>query len=277
MSELFREDHKISGKNGISVWLTDEISIDEITAIFPVLPDPSSETLPSAAKLLKRARQRLVFQTAAAGLPGNKAVVKMFPLKNPISRLKYRKYARREFINYQKARDANVPVPRVYAYIEKRHFGFVSGSGIIIECLEGQRDLLDIASNSPEGYACAAKLGIPALVALYNAGAMHIDARDENIFLSNQDSSAEFCLIDWQYAAFHHSRSQWMLEHLAAYYIRNAPAVERSALCGDWLAELHKHAEHDIEFKIFSSRVEALLDARQSVRARLKLRPAKMV
>lgn len=276
MPELFREDQKISGKDGVFFWATDEISIDDIVAIFPVLPDPSSESIPRGAKLLKRARQRLVYQTAASGLPGNKAVVKMFPLKNPISRLKHRKYARREFINYQKARDKNVPVPRVYGYIEKRHFGFVTGSGIIIEWLEGQRDLLDIASNSPEGYACAAKLGIPALVGLYNAGAMHIDARDENIFLSSQDSSAEVCLIDWQYAGFHPSRSEWMLEHLAAYYIRNAPSVERGALCSDWLAELHKQAEHEIEFKIFSKRVEVLLSARQSVRARLKLRPAKM-
>lgn len=277
MSELFREDCKITGVNGVSVWVTNESSVDEIAAIFPVLPDPSSEILPPGARLLKRARQRLVFQTAAAGFPGDKAVVKMFPLKNPISRLKYRKYARREFINYQKARDADVPVPKIYAYIEKRHFGFVSGSGIIIECLQGQRDLLDIASNSPEGYARAARLGIPALVALFNAGAMHIDARDENIFLSSQSDSADFCLIDWQYAGFHPRRSEWMLEHLAAYYIRNAPSAERTALLGDWLAELHRQAEYKIEFKLFLGRVEALLNARQSVRARLKLRPAKML
>lgn len=276
MPELFREDQKISGDNGVSIWVTDEISTEDIVAMLPVLPDPSSEILPRGAKLLKQARQRLVFQTEATGLPGNKAVLKMFPLKNPISRLKYRKYARREFINYQKALDKNLRLPKVYAYVEKRNFGFVTGSGIIIESLEGQRDLLDIASNSPEGYASAAKLGIPALVALFNAGAMHIDARDENIFLSGQDDTADACLIDWQYAGFHYSRSEWMLEHLAAYYIRNAPFAERIALCGDWLTELYKQAKHEIEFNIFFSRVNALLSTRQSVRARLNLRPAKI-
>jgi hypothetical protein len=68
-----------------------------------------------------------------------------------------------------------------------------------------------------------------------------------------------------------------MLEHLAAYYIRNAPATESDALCGEWLLELHTQAGHSTTFETFLLRVKALLSARQSVRARLNLRPAKNI
>jgi thiamine kinase-like enzyme len=110
---------------------------------------------------------------------------------------------------------------------------------------------------------------------MYDAGAMHIDARDENIFLPEQDPTSGYCVIDWQYASFHDPRSEWMLEHLAAYYIRNAPTDQRTALCDAWLLELHRQAHHSVDFESFSARVLALLGARQSVRARLQLRPAK--
>ena len=265
----------MSGPRGLSVWVTDALPADSTSTILATLPDPSSEIAPETTKLLKQARQRLVLQINTTALPSGKAVAKMFPLKSPISRLRYRKYARKEFINYHEAAARNVCVPKVYAYLEKRHFGFVAGSGIVIEWLEGQRDLLDIASNSPQGYAQAAELGIPALVAMYDAGAMHIDARDENIFLPDQDPTSGYCVIDWQYASFHSPRSEWMLEHLAAYYIRNAPADQCAALCDAWLIELHRQAHHSIDFKSFSARVTTLLGARQSVRARLQLRPAR--
>lgn len=275
--QLFSQDHRVVSSNGVSVWVTDKMAVEDIEALFAEMPDPSSEQLMQGTQLLKQASQRLVFQAEALGLPTDKAVFKMFPLKNPSSMLRYRKYARREFINYHKAQKHNVPVPKIYAYLEKRRFGFVTGTGIIIEWLEGQRDLKDIASHSSKGYAAAAKLGIPALVALYNAGAMHIDARDENIFLSSDKSSTDFCIIDWQYASFHSPRSEWMLEHLAAYYIRNAPATECDALCGEWLQELHAQARHSTAFETFLLRVKMLMSVRQSVRARLNLRPAKKI
>ena len=50
---------------------------------------------------------------------------------------------------------------------------------------------------------------------------------------------------------------------------------QRTALCDAWLLELHRQAHHSVDFESFSARVLALLGARQSVRARLQLRPAK--
>jgi len=261
--------------HGMFIRFTDALGYDTQQAIEKILPDPASQTAPHAAKVLKQARQRLVLKIKAEGLPSGKAVAKLFPLRNPISRLRYKKYALKEFTNYQEATARKICVPKVYAYLEKRHFGFVAGSGLIIEWLEGQRDLLDIASNSEQGYAQAAQLGIPALVAMYDAGAMHIDARDENIFLPAQDPNSGYCVIDWQYASFHKPRSEWMLEHLAAHYIRKAPKDQCAALLDGWLVKLHKQARHHINFKSFSDRVAALLTARQSVRARLQLRPAR--
>jgi hypothetical protein len=272
MSKILDSCLKITAQNGLSIWLTEEISKEEFDNIFLTLPDPSSDALPERALLLKQARQRLVYLTNAEGLPENKAVIKLFPLRNPISRLKYKKYALREFINYHRAIERKVPVPKIYAYIEKRRFGFVTGSGIIVECLNQQKDLLDISRVSLD-YCSAAKLGIPALVMLYNSGAMHIDARDENIFVADDGIGNNFNVIDWQYAEFHRPRENWMLEHLAAFFIRNAPSDERSKLLKDWLNDLHKRAECQIEFSVFSQRVNKLLNCRQSVRARQKLRP----
>jgi hypothetical protein len=272
MSKILDRFLKITERNGLSIWLTEEISKKEFENIFSTLPDPSSEMLPKGALLLKKARQRLVYAAQANGLPENKAVIKLFPLRNPFSRLKYKKYALREFINYHRAIERNVPVPKIYAYIEKRKFGFVTGSGIIVECLDQQKDLLDIAKTSGD-YCSAAKLGIPALVMLYNSGSMHIDARDENIFVVDDGIGSKFNVIDWQYAAFNKPRKSWMLEHLAAFFIRNAPLEEQSKLLKDWLNDLYKRAECQIDFSVFSQRVNKLLNARQSVRARQKLRP----
>jgi hypothetical protein len=272
MSKILDSCLKITAQNGLSIWLTEEISKEEFDNIFLTLPDPSSDALPERALLLKQARQRLVYLTNAEGLPEDKAVIKLFPLRNPISRLKYKKYALREFINYHRAIERKVPVPKIYAYLEKRRFGFVTGSGIIVECLNQQKDLLDI-SRASRDYCSAAKLGIPALVMLYNSGAMHIDARDENIFVADDGIGNNFNVIDWQYAEFYRPRENWMLEHLAAFFIRNAPSDERSKLLKDWLNDLYKRAECQIEFSVFSQRVNKLLNCRQSVRARQKLRP----
>lgn len=272
MSNILDSCLKISAPNGLKIWLTSEISKKDFENIFPFFPDPSSEVLPKETILLKKARQRLVYLAKAIGLPANKAVVKLFPLRNPFSKLKYRKYALQEFINYHHAIKRKVPVPKIYAYIEKRSFGFVTGSGIIVEYLDQKQDLLDIAKIKDD-YCSAAKLGIPALVMFYNSGAMHIDARDENIFVSNDGLDDKFTVIDWQYACFHSPRSSWMLEHLAAFFISNAPSDERSKLLKDWLYELHNQADYSIEFSVFVKRVNELLRARQSVRARQKLRP----
>ena len=43
-----------------------------------------------------------------------------------------------------------VAVPKIYAYVQKRTCGFVTGSGIIVECLNKYRDLMDIATHSPQ-------------------------------------------------------------------------------------------------------------------------------
>ena len=270
MSKILDSCVKISAPNGLSIWLTPEISKRDFESIFPTFPDPSSQLLPEGAMLLKKARQRLVYLAEAMGLPGNKVVIKLFPLRNPFSRLKYRKYALREFINYHHATKRKIPVPKIYAYLEKRSFGFVTGSGIIVESLNQKQDILTIAKIRDD-YFSAAKLGIPALVMLYNSGAMHIDARDENIFVANDELGEKFSVIDWQYAFFHSPRERWMLEHLAAFFIRNAPADNRPELLEDWLYELHNQADYSLEFSIFLERVKKLLSARQSVRARQKL------
>ena len=83
----------------------------------------------------------------------------------------------------------------------------------------------------------------------------------------------DFAVIDWQYAAFVTPRADWLLEYLAAYFIRMAPAEARAPLIADWLPALHRRADHPLAYPAFAGRVDRLLATRPSTRARLGLRP----
>lgn len=223
---------------------------------------PTAQT--PGATVLKAARQRLVMRVP---FPQGSRIVKLFPLRNPISMLKHRKYAWREFVNYGKARARGIPVPHCDAFLRQRRFGFVTLSGIVIEDLGQAPDALQMSADV--GYGAAARACIPAFCALYTAGVNHVDARDENLIFTPRG----FRVIDWQYASFVAPRAAWLLEYLAAYFIRMAPESERAALQGAWLAELHSAAGHPESLALFRRRVAALLAARPSTVARLALKP----
>ena len=104
---------------------------------------------------------------------------------------------------------------------------------------------------------------------------MHVDARDENIFIKQNEESNDFKIIDWQYASFINPRSDWMLEHLAAFFIRNAPENEKEKLLTSWIYELYEKANHEMNFEDFLLRVKALLNSRQPVGNRKKNKPEK--
>ncbi|WP_217639324.1 lipopolysaccharide kinase InaA family protein [Salinihabitans flavidus] len=237
------------------------------------VPDPSWTQAPENAEILKTARQRLVLRIFF-GDAHPSLVAKMFPLRNISSMLRYKKYAYQEFCNGQEARARGIRVPRPYCYFHRRLFGLVTGSGLVTEDLAGHRDILQLSRTRPGGYLEASLLAIPALLSLYHAGVHHVDARDENILIApNYDDGTKFSIIDWQYAAFFEPRSDWLLEHLCAHYIRKAPLGEREALLNDWVKRLHGQADMDTPLDIVKQRVERLLNARPSVRARLHLKP----
>jgi hypothetical protein len=240
-------------------------------ATLELLPDPAFPEVPDSAQVLKTARQRLVLRLFTPKLAEGSCIVKMFPLRNPISRLKHRKYARREFLNALAAEGLGMQVPAIYAFFQRRHFGLIAGSGLAIQDLRWHNDIAAIASNSGD-YVLAARCAIPALVRLYELGINHVDARDENILIApDSEDGAKFKVIDWQYASFCTPRSDWLLEHLAAYFIRMAPANSRSALLSNWLPSLHSTSAHPTPLLMFTERVAGLLKRRVSIRARLNL------
>ena len=103
-------------------------------------------------------------------------------------------------------------------------------------------------------------------VQLFDAGVNHIDARDENILLGGDT----WAIIDWQYANFWQPRAPMLLEHLATYFIRNAPADAHGALLEDWLSELEQAA---CATQPLRASVDRLLAHKQNTKARLALRP----
>jgi hypothetical protein len=98
----------------------------------------------------------------------------------------------------------------------------------------------------------------------------HEDARDENILFTPKG----WRIIDWQYARFVAPKADWLLEHLAAYYIAKAPPDARDPLQDTWLTELYNRSGIALDGDSFRSRVAKLLAGHQGTRARLALRPA---
>lgn len=238
-----------------------------------VVPDPASLLAPDGAQTLKIARQRVVARIGAPFAPGGTLVAKMFPLRNPLSSLRHKKYAWREYANLQKALALGVQAPRTCAFFQRKKFGFVIGSGLLIEDLSSYRSVDLLAKLDGFGYERAAVAAIPALLSLFDLGINHIDARDENILLdSDGEGCGDFRIIDWQYATFHTPRADWLLEYLACWFIRKAPPENREFLLQEWLAILHQACGHKCDFGGFKRRVGWLLVKRPSTRDRLLLR-----
>lgn len=252
--------------NGLKVLAapnSDPQIIQDVCAFFNDAVVPTGE----AVTILKRARQRRVLRLKTQRFC---VIAKLFPLKNPSSILRHRKYARREYANYLRAISCGIETPKPIAFLEYRAFGFVRMSGIIIEDIGAQTAWFE-TDETPE-YLAQSQKRIPALVKLFNQGVNHIDARDENLLCVDDET----VVIDWQYACFITSKAPWLLEHFAAYYIRNAPIVHQQALKDEWLVNLHSAAKQDCDIATFKARVKALMRERQSVSARMSLRPVKV-
>ena len=134
---------------------------------------------------------------------------------------------------------------------------------------------MNLSKINGDYYRCSI-LAIPAIINLFNSGSMHADARDENIFVKQNEGSNDFKIIDWQYASFSNPRNDWMLEHLAAFFIRNAPENEKEKLLNNWIYALYEQANYEIEFEKFFLRVKSLLNSRQPVSNRKKNKPGKL-
>ncbi|MDB0068410.1 hypothetical protein N9E90_03325 [Akkermansiaceae bacterium] len=194
-------------------------------------------------------------------------ILKLFPLDRITSRIRHRKFARREFLNYQRASELKIPTPKCYALIEQRKLGLVCCSGILLDELSDSTDALTLSKSKP--YEDAAKECLPALALLYEKGVNHLDAREENILFSK----GGWFIIDWQYAIFVSPRADWLLEHLAAFFIKKAPLPAQKKLEGEWLRGLHECAHHHHDLELFRERVLKLLSKHQGGNARKKLRP----
>lgn len=238
------------------------------------LPDPARTDAPTGTEVLKSARQRLVLRMRV-DLPDRDSVIaKLFPLKNPSSMLRYKKYAYREYLNTGRAQALGIPSPEPLAYVERRRFGLVIGSGLLLEDLTGHTDILRLASDIDGGYMASAMLAIPLFCKLFDTGVNHIDARDENLMIPKAATDGgAIRLIDWQYARFVAPRADWLLEYLCAYFIRLAPALEQAGLRAVWARALHDASGSVTEWDRFRRRVDKILEQKRSTRMRLNLTP----
>ncbi len=221
--------------------------------------------------MLKEWRRRYVARVAVPGADRT-IIFKVCRLSDPFSWLTWRGYALRELEHMRLAQQRGIAVPRPFAFFVKRRLGVVVATGLVMEDLTGWRDLQTLARDSNVGTLGAARLAIAPLRRLYEIGALHADARDENILFS--PSGTEFSVIDWQHAAFHAPSAPWLLEHLAAYYIRKSADSAQAELIETWLPEL-AGASDTAERRAFINRVVALLRKPPSTRARRALSPGR--
>lgn len=218
--------------------------------------------LPAGAQLLKAARQRFV-----ARLPhpdGGSVVLKCFPLKSPLSMLRWRKYALTEVVNQARAQSLGLPVPRPLGFALLRRRGLVRASAVMMEDLFGWQDLHQLGDDA---------LALEPLALLATKGIHHIDARNENILYA--PDLTRFAVIDWQYAAFPGALSPGLAEHLAAYYIAKSSHDRQSQLQGEWLAKYHALLPSGPErgtFQSFAARVSSVLARQPGVKDRLHRR-----
>ena len=270
----FQDCQECRRTDGTTFWFTPLVSDAAAKHLMETLPNPRFDDPDPQATLLKKARQRLVTKIKADGVGGTSAVIKIFPLRNPISRLRHRKYAYTEFINYSKAQARGIPTPKVYAFLENRKFGIVNGSGVLIEFLEGYKNILEMSQDPDIDYQQAASAAIPAICAMYETGAFNADGRDENIYIANNGTSPEqFSIIDWQYAGFSVPRSDWLLEHLVAYFIRKSPEQDQGGLRNVWTEKVRQAANYPASADEFQSRIDRLLKHPPSTKQRIAITP----
>ncbi|MFZ9201444.1 MAG: lipopolysaccharide kinase InaA family protein [Opitutales bacterium] len=237
-----------------------------------ILGDLASPVLPPGAAWLKEWRRRYVVRVAVPG-SARTVILKVCRLRSPFSWLAWRRYALRELENMRLARQRGMSVPRPLAFFTRRRLGVVVITGLAMEDLAGWQDLRTLACDPAVGALAAARLAIAPLRRMEATGAFHADARDENILLNPSDG--EFSVIDWQHAAFHPPGAPWLLEHLAAYYIRKSDETAQAELTETWLPEL-AGARPAAETHAFVARVSALLREPPSTRARRALRPGRV-
>lgn len=255
---------------GLKLHISTSATPEIIDFLTKSLADPSLKQAPENAEILKFARQRLVYRLSCSDIC-HSLICKTFPLSNLSSILRYKKYALAEFRNAEKARLLGIPVPRPYCYYERRQLGLVIGTGLVYEDVGDFRDVLSWARVLPGGYLEASSFAIPALVALYNSGVNHVDARDENILLKGSSADLSFRVIDWQYASFTAPRAEWLLEHLCAYFIRKAPVTLQDKLVENWSCKVARAADFPLPDDQLIARVRHLLVLRPSTRKRLRL------
>lgn len=238
------------------------------------LPDPSSFEKREGIEVLKLGRQRFVYRTFLNDKIYSSMIVKLFPLRNPASFIKYKKYAPQEYANSSTAVSMGIATPKPLCLVIYRKLGFVIGTGIIIEDLYGYKNIKEIGANNLENYLGACLQSIPLFSELYNKGANHTDIRDENIMINSNKSPNMACkVIDWQYANFVKPKANWLLEHLCSNFIRNAPSDFKEALESRWLAAIHEKSQSEINRDLFINRVKILVKKKTSTRSKLSLSP----
>jgi len=157
----------------------------------PVIPAAMEATLAGKAdaqNLLKRDKKRLLF--IGNGQNQTRFVVKINLLPRCKDRFRARHFAPQECQCHMQIAKSGIPVPALWGYFRQTRLGITLCNGLILEFLEGARNL-GIGDS---------QAAIPLLVALHEKGINHPDFMRNNIMLSPNDKGP--ILIDLELCSF---------------------------------------------------------------------------
>jgi len=204
-----------------------------------------------ADDVLKIDRRTCVTHVMAHDFP---VIIKTYRMNRFKDSLHHKRYAFSEFQNNLKAAQRGIPVPKCYAYFEKREYGLVKQCGVVMQAID---ELTPFKVLLDAGEASQFDI-IPLMKKLYESGVNHYDLSPSNIFY--RAGTSDFSVIDWQYSSFFSPRQDLQMCLTAAIFLHYTNTNPLSAVGTEWLSVLYKTCAPGISFELMTSAVYAMRD-----------------
>jgi hypothetical protein len=251
------------GPGHLRYWLLPDctISADDINTLlsFDVEKPQKPDVRINVVKSDNRTR---VLRFQSNGVP---LTAKIFSIRRFRVSRRHRRYAFSELWNNTEARRRGINTPLCCAFFEKRSWGLVSQSGVIMETLVDYTELTHLLDSGKRTLFDV----IAVIKELYQKGVNHIDVAPRNVFLRQRDNN--YAVIDWQYCSFHRPRNDIHLCLMAAKFLNCNNIKSPDSRWQPWLKVLFEQCRPDISCDKLQKAVDIMQNRKLHLEARLEL------
>jgi hypothetical protein len=192
-------------------------------------------------------------------------ILKIFRRHKFKDKLRRRPTGLTEYQNLIEAAKRNVRTPECYLYFEKRYWGILKYSGIVMEDMRNYTEFEKLYASGQCTYFDV----IPLLKELYMRGVNHIDFSPRNIFFNRYDKS--FAVIDWQYSSFYPMANPISFCLMAATFLHYIGVRKGMGVWKQWLDALRAECKPDISADNLYNAVEIMQNRKLHWKSRLSL------